>query len=196
MGCLDYTCRLEQREAKPTISACSTPNKNHMSDFWFFNNFSPLLDFPLSTPSSCYILPPTPYPGKEKRKKTWKLKDSKTHVVNHKTAHALCVLQPPPHPTLSSPPTTQSTDTHIDLEGEEKSYIRGDMETMGREEATSGNNLSCLRQGAKTKKFGGLVVGQWRQSERRWLQATIPARGPEQCLSCGLVEPRCALGEI
>lgn len=100
-------------------------------------------------------------------KKMWKLKDSKTHVVNHKTSHALCVLQPPPHPTLSSPPTTQPTDTHIDLEGEEKSYIRGDMETMGREEATSGNNLSCLRQGAKTKKLGGLVVGQWRQSERR-----------------------------
>lgn len=159
MGCLDYTCRLEQREARPTISACSTPNKNHMSDFWFFNNFSPLLDFPLSTPSSCYILPPTPYPGEKKKKKMWKLKDSKTHVVNHKTSHALCVLQPPPHPTLSSPPTTQPTDTHIDLEGEEKSYIRGDMETMGREEATSGNNLSCLRQGAKTKRFGGVGGG-------------------------------------
>lgn len=70
-------------------------------------------------------------------------------------------VYPNPPPTLPSLPTAQPTDTHIDLQGGEKSYTRGDMETMGPEEATSGNNLSCLWRGAKTKKIGGLVVGQW-----------------------------------
>lgn len=71
--------------------------------------------------------------------------------------HMHSVYCSPLHTPHSHP--LQPTDTHIDLEGEEKSYIRGDMETMGREEATSGNNLSCLRQGAKTKRFGGVGGG-------------------------------------
>lgn len=88
---------------------------------------------------------------------------------------------PTPSPTLPSPPTAQPADTHIDLQAGEKSYTRGDVETMG----WGGSNIRQQSElsvaGSKNKEVevgGGwvLVVGQWWQSERRWLQATIPAR--------------------
>lgn len=57
-------------------------------------------------------------------------------------------------------PLSQSRHTSTYAEGKNR-YIRRGEDTMGREEATSGNNLSCLWQGAKTKEIGGLVAGQW-----------------------------------
>jgi len=81
--------------------------------------------FPLSAPSSCCRLSPTLHHGK---KETWELKDSKAHVVSHKTLHALCVAPPPPPPThtlshILQPLSNRHTHTHSDLQGGEKSYM-------------------------------------------------------------------------
>lgn len=107
----------------------------------------------------------TLHPGK----KTWKLRDWKTHVVNHKTSHALYIPQHPNPPT----PAPYLLQTH--KHREEKSYLRGDTETMGQEEGTSGSNLSRLRPGVKTKIMGGLWKGSGGGKKEG------DCRLPEQC---------------
>lgn len=84
-------------------------------------------NFPLSAPSSRYRLSPAPHPGKNRgsseiQKHMWLAIKLHMHSV---------YPNPPPTPHSQSPPTTQTVDTHIDQQGGEKSYRRGDAKTIG-----------------------------------------------------------------
>lgn len=121
-------------------------------------------NFPLSAPSSCYRLYPAPHPGKKKNARTSKIKKHmwlaiKLHMHSEYPNPPLT-----PNPTLPSPPTTQRTDTHSDLQRGEESYMRGDVETMGR----GGSNIRqqselSLAGEQKQRRFGRGVGGvrQW-----------------------------------
>lgn len=146
-GMFRLLMRVGAGEVGPTMAACSTPNKNHMSSSrCLLTSFSPPRPQPLS-PSH-----PTPW---EKRG-SWEIQK---HMWLAIKLHMHSVY---PNPRPRAPIAYQrSAIRHTSNLGEE-SYIRGDVETMGREEATSGNNLCRLWQGAKTKMGGERWrVGGW-----------------------------------
>lgn len=103
---------------------------------------------------------------------------------------------PPPTPHSQSPPTTQPADTHINLQGGEKSYIRGDVETKGR----GGSNIRPQSElsvaGSKNKAVRGVGGGTMATVRQKVTAGYHSCTSPEQCLSCDLVGLRCALGEI
>lgn len=139
----------------------------------------------------------TPHPGKKRggskiQKHMWLA--IKLHM--HSVYPDRPLLQLPPTSTPHPPSPTQHQPTP-----RRKVIQRGDVETMGWEEATSGNNLSCLWWGAKTKERDGGVGGGGGGGTMATVREKVTAgyhscTGQEQCPSCGLVGRRWALGEI
>lgn len=103
---------------------------------------------------------------------------------------------PPPTPHSQSPPTTQPADTHIDLQGGEKSYIRGEVKTMGRGGSNIRQPSELSVAGSKNKAVWGVGGGTMATVRQKVTAGYHSCTSPGQCLSCGLVGLRCALGEI
>lgn len=147
------------------ISACSTPNKNHMFQFWF-------LKFSLShTPAS--LSPPRPHATGSPQPLTLGKKSSSIQkhmwLAIKLHMHSAYPNLHPPTPRPQSPPSAPPADAHIDLQGGEKSYIRGDVKTMGRGGSVIRQQSELSVAGSKDKGVWGRggVVRQWRQSARR-----------------------------
>lgn len=85
-------------------------------------------------------------------------------AIKHHMHSAYPNLHPPTPRSQSQP-----ADTHIELQGGEKSYIRGDVKTMGRGGSDIRQQSELSVAGSKDKGVWGrgVVVGQWRQSDRR-----------------------------
>lgn len=103
---------------------------------------------------------------------------------------------PTPNPTPPSPPTTQPTDTHIDLQGGEKSYMRGDVETMGRRRKQHQATIWAVCGGEQKQRSLG---GWWWDNgdSQKEGDCRLPfLHGPRTMPILWLGGARCALGEI
>lgn len=133
------------REARPTNSACSAPNQNHMSKSWFLHSLS----LSLSAPSSCYRLSATPHPGKKRgsfkiQKHMWLAIKLHMHSVDS---------SPPSNPHTPIP--ALPTDTHIDLQGGRKDVHEK------RNNRTRGSNIGQQSEPSVAASKNKGVWGVW-----------------------------------
>lgn len=116
-------------------------------------------------------------PGKKKKKKRGSSKIQKHMWLAIKLhMHSVYPYLPPSIPRTPRSHPLQPP-THTSTYKEEKSHTWEDVENNGTRRKQHQATIWAVCGGEqKQSRFGGLMVGQWRQSARRWLQATIPAR--------------------